>query len=185
MRPDRKRWRGVMLGGVFITISAMAAPPLSTDARDRLQARIAAWDALTPQSRRDARVEMKAWLRLPPLQQAGLRASAAAFAQLPVEQQAALRVKFNALSGEQQQGWRLGPALGPFYPRLHPLVAYVTPAEREPLLRTLHAMSPQELELLGRLAFSTPPSERASLRQALIRQPAHDRLRWLMTELDR
>ena len=70
----------------------------------------------------------------------------------------------------------MGPDLGPYYPRLHPLIAYVPPAERAPLLQTLHAMAPQELELLGRLVFSTPPSGRDALRQALIRQPGAGRL---------
>lgn len=171
---------------VLAMMSAFAAAPVPTLAqREALRARIAAWEALTPASRREAREQMHAWLNLPPMQQAALRASAAAFAQLPAEQQVAMRAKFAALPGEQRHGWQLGPALGPYYARLHPLIAYVPEAERESLLRTLHAMSPQELELLGRLAFSTPPSGRDALRQALIRQPATDRWRWLMTELDR
>lgn len=185
MRPSRtKSWLlGVVVGS--IAMIAVAASSLSPAYSEMLRSRISAWEALTPQSQHDAREQMHAWLNLPPLEQASLRASAAAFAQLPQEQQAAMRVKFAALSGEQQHGWRLGPALGPYYARLHPLIAYVPQAQREPLLQTLHAMSPQELELLGRLAFSTPPSERDALRQALIRQPAAERVRWLMTELDR
>ena len=173
-----------VVAGIAMVATA-ASPPLSPAQQEALRTRIAAWQALTPDSRRDARAQMQAWLQLPPIQQAGLRASAAAFSQLPAEQQAAMRVKFAALSGEQKHGWRLGPVLGACYPRLHPLIAYVPEAEREPLLRTLHAMSPQELELLGRLAFSTPPAERNALRQALIRQPPADRLRWLMTQMDR
>ncbi len=164
---------------------ALAAPPLTPLQSETLRTRIDAWERLTPQSRREAREQMQAWLNLPVLEQAGLRASAAAFAQLPVEQQAEMRVKFAALTAEQQHGWRLGPSVGAYYARLHPLIAYVPPAQRAPLLRTLHAMSPQELELLGRLAFSTPPSERDALRQGLIRQPAADRVRWLMTQMDR
>lgn len=169
----------------LLAVAAGAAPSPLPAQQAAMSAKVRAWEALTPASRHEARGQMQAWLRLPPLQQAGLRASAAAFAQLPADQQAALRVKFAALPLQQQQGWRLGPALGPYYPRLYPLIAYVPEAERAPLLRTLHAMAPQELELLGRLAFSTPPSGRAGLRQALVRQPAPDRLRWLMTELDR
>ena len=173
------------LVGLVVAATAIAAPPLSSNEAALLRQRIAAWEALTPQSRRDARIEMQAWRALPAMQQANLRASAAAFAQLPAEQQAAMRVKFSTLSGEQQHGWRLGPAIGPFYTRLHPLIAYVPENQRAALLTTLHSMSPQELELLGRLAFSTPPSERDALRQTLIRQPASARLRWLMTALDR
>ncbi len=164
---------------------ALAAPPLTPVQREALRTRIAAWESLPPPSRREAREQMQAWLHLPPMQQAGLRASSAAFAQLPAEQQAAMRVKFAALSGVEQHGWRLGADLGPYYPRLHPLIAYVPEAERLPLLRTLHAMSPQELELLGRIAFSTPPTERDALRQALIRQSPADRLGWLMVQMER
>lgn len=190
MRPHRARLnragcRLLLITAAMAALAAFAAPPLTPQASAALKEKIAAWQALTPSSRREARAEMQAWLQLPALQQASLRASAAAFAQLPAEQQAAMRVKFAALSGEEQHGWRLGPDLGPYYPRLHPLLAYVPEAQRLPLLRTLHAMSPQELELLGRLAFSTPPAERDALRQALILQPPADRLRWLMTEMDR
>lgn len=196
MRPDLSRpsprsafalsaGLAILLTVAVAMVAWAAPPPLSPAQRQALRARLAAWQALTPAARNEAREQMQSWLRLPPLQQATLRASAASFAALSPEQQAAMRVKFAALSGEQRHGWRLGADLGPYYTRLHPLIAYVPPAQRDPLLRTLHAMSPQELELLGRLAFSTPPAERDALRQALIRQPATDRLRWLMTQLDR
>lgn len=175
---------GVLMS-TSLTTQAFAAPPLSPAERDALHARIQSWESLTPQARQAAREQLQAWRQLPPLRQAELRAAAAAFAQLPPQQQAALRVKFAALPGVEQHGWLLGPALGPYYPRLHPLIAYVPSAQRAPLLRTLHAMSPQELELLGRIAFSTPPAERDALRQALIRQLPADRLGWLMMQMER
>ena len=190
MRPDalvlKVGWRALACVLLVVAPLAMTTPPVGAPVpREGLAARIQAWEALTPLARRQAREQMQSWMRLPPLEQAALRASAAHFAQLPPEQQAALRVKFAGLSSQQQQGWRLGPSLGAYYPRLHPLIAYVPPAEREPLLQTLHAMSPQELELLGRLAFSTPPAERDALRRALMRQPGGERLQWLMTQLER
>ena len=188
MRPDafRTGWRALACVLLAAGPLAVAAPPaVAPVPREGLAARIQAWEALTPHARRQVREQMQSWMRLPPLEQAALRASAAHFAQLPPEQQAALRVKFAGLSSLQQQGWRLGPSLGAYYPRLHPLIAYVPPAEREPLLRTLHAMSPQELALLGRLAFSTPPAERDALRKALLHQPGDERLQWLMTQLER
>lgn len=166
-----------------VALAVPAAPPVPASAA--LQARIRAWEALTPQSRREAREQMQAWRLLPPVRQQALRESAAAFAALPMAEQAALRARFEALPGEQQRGWRLGAALGPYYLRLHPLIAYLPEKQRMPLLGVLHAMPPQELEVLGRLAFSTPPDRRDALRQALIRQPAPDRLRWLLTELER
>ena len=178
------RVMAAMCALVAVVVRA-APPPMDATTRAALKARIDAWEALTPQSRRDARAQMQSWLLLPPTQQAALRESAAAFAALGGEEQAALREKFDALPGEQQRGWRLGAALGPYYLRLHPLIAYVPEDERLPLLRVLQSMPPQELEVLGRVAFSTPPGQRDALRQALIRQPAPDRLRWLLTELDR
>lgn len=182
----RRSLCGVMAMCALAAAVAAASPPtMDAATRAALKARIDAWEALTPQSRRDARAQMQSWLLLPPAQQAALRESAAAFAALPAQEQAALRARFEALPGEQQRGWRLGAALGPYYLRLHPLIAYVPEDERLPLLRVLQSMPPQELEVLGRVAFSTPPGERDALRQALIRQPAPDRLRWLLTELDR
>ena len=192
MRPDFAKT--CLLGLACVLSCAMwllampvrAGPaPLTPAQREVLRGRIAAWEALPPASRNEMRRQMQSWLLLPPLQQAALRASAADFARLPPEQQAAMRVKFAALTAEQQHGWRLGPDLGPYYPRLHPLIAYVPPAERAPLLQTLHAMAPQELELLGRLVFSTPPSGRDALRQALIRQHGAGRLHWLMVQMER
>lgn len=182
MRNEHRRLRAIALLACLLCSGVLLAQSAAGDA---LRARLAWWENLTPASRTESRMQMQAWLRLPPRQQAALRESAAAFALLPPEEQAALRAKFDALPGEQQRGWRLGAALGPYYPRLHPLLAYVPVDQREDLLRVLHAMPPQELELLGRLAFSTPPAKRDTLRLALIRHPAGDRLRWLMTELDR
>lgn len=166
-------------------MAGWAVPQPLAAQQESLPTRLSAWEAMAPAERDAARVQMRAWLRLPPLQQAALRASAAAFDQLSAEQQAALRLQFASLSAQQQHGWRLGAALGPYYPRLHPLMAYVPEAQRIRLLNTLHAMPPQELELLGRLAFSTPPAGRDALREALVRQPAAQRIHWLMAELDR
>lgn len=132
----------------------------------------------------NAREEKHAWLRLPATQQSALRQSAAAFSALPASEQAALRAKFAQLSADEQRGWRLGPVLGRWYPALQPLLAYVPEHERDALLRVLHAMSPAELEILARLAFSTPPQGRAALRAALLRQPPAQRLEWMMAQLD-
>lgn len=132
----------------------------------------------------DLREEKQAWLRLPATQQAALRQSAAAFRTLPGSEQAALRAKFARLSVDEQHGWRLGPVLGRWYPALQPLLGYLPEHEREVLLPVLHSMSNAELEVLARLAFSTPPEGRAALRAALLRQPAQRRLSWLMAQLD-
>ncbi len=188
MRRESRHGRVVqafVLGAVLLAPVNVHAQALDPAVREALRARIERWESLTTRSRNDAREQMQAWLGLPEKQKAALRDSAAAFARLTPGEQAALRARFDALPGEAQRGWRLGAALGPYYPRLHPLIAYLPEAERAPMLRTLHAMPPQELELLGRLAFSTPPAQREALRQALLRQPASDRLRWLMTLLDR
>ncbi|MGY0505691.1 DUF3106 domain-containing protein [Luteimonas sp. e5] len=181
MRAGNRRLSAACVLVLVAMTGALTATAQSPD----LAARVRWWESLSPDSRRDAREQMQSWLRLPPRQQAALRESAAAFAALPASEQDALRRRFEALPGEQRHGWRLGPALGAYYPRLHPLLAYVPEAQREPLLQVLHSMPPQELEQLGRLAFSTPPSRRDALRQALIRQPASGRMRWLLTELER
>ena len=70
-------------------------------------------------------------------------------------------------------------------PRLQPLLGYVTEAERLPLLRCLQSMPPQELDVLVRLAFSTPPSRRAALRAELVRQAPVRRMAWLLAQVER
>lgn len=166
-------------------LPALAANPPASGPEAALRTRLEAWESLTPGARQEAREEMRAWLRLPAARRDELRVAAAAFARLPPGTRDELRQRHAALPLDEQRGWRLGPALGPWYPRLQPLLGFVAEEEREPLLAVLHQMPPQELEVLSRLAFSTPPERRAELRAMLVRQPAADRLRWLLTELDR
>ncbi|RMH93751.1 DUF3106 domain-containing protein [Lysobacter pythonis] len=176
----RRRWPLWLAVLALLSPATAAAPQGQKD----LAARIAAWQALTPQARREARMEIQAWRRLPAQRQAQLRDAAAAFAALPAEEQTALRARFAALPADERHGWRLGPALGPWYPRLQPLLGWVPEAERTALLKVLHDMPPQELEVLSRLAFSTPPAKRDALRIHLLRQPAGERLHWLRARLE-
>ena len=170
-----------------LAILLAAWPSARAQVADRagLAEAIARWQALPAAERSRQREDFQAWLRMTPAGQARLREAAEALAALDAAQQAALRARFDALDPATRRGWRLGPVLGYYYPRLQPLVGYVDEAERLPLLRCLQSMTPQELELLVRLAFSTPPSARATLRAALVRQPPAQRLGWLMAQVER
>ncbi len=186
MRNERRLRPVILMAAAALACLLPAlANPTATRGEQALRERLQAWESLTPGARQEAREEMRAWLRLPAARQDELRAAAAAFARLPPATRDELRRRHAELPLDEQRGWRLGPALGPWYPRLQPLLGFVAEEEREPLLAVLHQMPPQELEVLSRLAFSTPPERRAELRAMLVRQPASDRLRWLLTELDR
>ncbi len=173
----------LLLMGMLLPLVAMSA--LAPEQLGRLQARLASWQALPAATRQQQREQMRAWLALPAERQQALREAAAAYARLTPTEQMALRQRFADLAPDQQYGWRLGASLGPWYPRLQPLLGWVPEAERAPLLQMLHQMSPQELEVLGRLAFSTPAQKRAQLRAELLQQPAAGRLEWMLAELER
>ena len=182
-RMKHRMWMPLL--AVLLLPARAAAPALAPAEAAQLRQQIAEWERLTPASRTDAREQLNAWLRLPAARQSELRQAAAAFDALPADEQAALRARFAALPADEQKGWRLGPALGPWWPRLQPLLAYVPETERAPLLATLHTMPPQELEVLSRLAFSTPPSGRDALRAGLLQQNAAARMNWLMAQMER
>ena len=71
------------------------------------------------------------------------------------------------------------PALGADYARLQPLVGFIEPEQRAPLLDALRALEPEQRARLGELAQRTPPAERAALRRELLLQPPAQRGAWL------
>lgn len=152
--------------------------------REALRQRLAAWRTLPEAERRARRERWQAWQALPAAERAQVRAAALAFAALPVERQLGMRTTFAARDESERRGWLLGPALGGAYPRLHPLLAQAPPAQREPLLAVLRAMTPQQLLDLGVLAQRTPPQQRDELRRALISTSEANRAAWLQLRLD-
>ena len=119
------------------------------------------------------------WAHLGPFEQASVRAAAAALAAEPAPVQADLRARFAALDAMERRGWRLGPTLGADYARLQPLVGFIEPEQRAPLLDALRALEPEQRAQLGELAQRTPPAERAALRRELLLQPPAQRGAWL------
>ena len=96
-----------------------------------------------------------------------------------------MRAQFDALDASQRRGWRLGPTLGADYEKLQPLLAYVPPAQRLPLLASLRAMTAEQRAELAVLAQRTPPQDRQALRAELLAQPGAQLESWLQRKLAR
>jgi len=96
-----------------------------------------------------------------------------------------LLARFAAQPFDARRGWRLGPTLGPSWPRVAALFSFDVAAERASLLQLLRQSSPGEIDALERLAQTTPPQERAALRRALLSQPPARRLAWMQARLNR
>ena len=157
---------------------------MSSEQRVQFGRRLAEWKALPLAEREDRRARYQAWLQLGEAERARLRAVAAEIATFPPQRQQALRTQFDALDTSQRRGWRLGPALGADYEKLQPLLAYVPPAQRLPLLAALRAMSAEQRAGLAVLAQRTAPQDREALRGELLAQSPADRAAWLRHRLD-
>ncbi|MET0892663.1 MAG: DUF3106 domain-containing protein [Pseudoxanthomonas sp.] len=186
----------LLLAGLAVT--AMAATPgqarllkerqaalqaMTPAQRIRFGQAMAAWNALPRGVREERRARYQAWLQLDPGDRARLRALAAEVETYPAERRQALRLQFDTLDDVQRHGWRLGPVLGQQYAQLHPLLAYVPEAQRQPLLARLRGMSAQQRGELALLAQRTPPQDRQALRSELLATPATGISSWLAHRL--
>ncbi len=153
--------------------------------RGAFERRVAQWHALPVAERRERRERWQAWQALPVAERARVLQSQAEFAVLPVQEQLDLRARHAQLDAIERRGWLLGPALGSEWPLLQPLLQHVPPAQRDPLLAALRAMTPQQRVDLGVLAQRTPPQGRDALRRALLAQPEPQRGAWLVLQLER
>ena len=147
--------------------------------------RLAEWRALPLAEREDRRARYQAWLQLDEVERARLRVVAAEIAAFPAQRRQVLRAQFDALDESQRRGWRLGPALGADYEKLQPLLAYVPPAQRLPLLALLRTMTAGQRAELAVLAQRTPPQDRQALREELLAQPGAQVESWLQRKLAR
>ncbi len=157
---------------------------MTAEQRALFEQRLAAWDALPRTQREDRRARYQAWRELDEAERTLLRMTAAQVAAFPVERQQALQEQFAALDDSARRGWRLGPALGADYGKLHPLLAYVSADQRVSLLQAVRAMDPQQRADLAVLAQRTPPQERSALRAELLAQPPVQVAAWLRQKLD-
>lgn len=158
---------------------------MNSEQRVRFGQRLAEWKALPLAEREDRRARYQAWLQLEEAERARLRTVAAEIATFPPQRRQALRAQFDALDASQRRGWRLGPTLGADYEKLQPLLAYVSPAQRLPLLISLRAMTAEQRVELAVLAQRTPPQEREALRAELLAQPGAQLEAWLQRKLAR
>jgi len=147
--------------------------------------RMVAWDTSPPLERARQRAAYADWMALDAQTRARLTQAAATLSTLPPAQRQAMQARFEALDQTDQAGWRLGPDLGADYAKLHPLLAFMPEAERQPLLAALRQMTAPQRADLAVLAQRTPPQERDALRQDLIATTAQDRDRWLQERLKR
>ena len=171
MRNDR------VLMLAFVAMAAIAAGCRRTPAPDQAVAAGPGSDA----RQRDARESESAWLQLDEAQRQRVRDAAMAFGALPTDEQSRLRAEFARLDRSEQRGWLLGPQIGALWPQLSPLFSYVDEDARAPLLHILHDMNAEELAMLGRIAWRTPPEQRDALLKEVIAVPAANRLAWLLS----
>jgi len=158
---------------------------MSSEQRVRFGQRLAEWKALPLAEREDRLARYQAWLQLEEAERARLRRVAAEIATFPPQRQQALRAQFELLDASQRRGWRLGPVLGVDYEKLQPLLAYVPPAQRLPLLASLRTMTAAQRAELAVLAQRTPPQDREALRADLLAQPEGQLEAWLQRKLAR
>lgn len=158
---------------------------MSSEQRVQFGQRLAEWKSRPLAEREDRRARYQAWLQLDEAERARLRTVAAEIATFPPQRRQALRAQFDALDESQRRGWRLGPALGADYEKLQPLLAYVPPAQRLPLLASLRAMTAEQRAGLAVLAQRTPPQDREALREELLAQPGAQLDAWLQRKLAR
>lgn len=164
---------------------AVRLQAMSPEQRVQFGQRLAGWKALPLAEREERRARYQAWLQLDEAERQRLRVVGAEVAAFPPQRRQALRAQFDALDASQRRGWRLGPALGADYEKLQPLLAYVPPAQRLPLLACLQAMSVEQRAGLAVLAQRTPPQDRQGLRVELLAQPRAQLGVWLQQKLAR
>ncbi len=157
---------------------------MSSEQRVQFGRRLAEWKALPLAEREDRRARYQAWLQLGEVERARLRGVAAEIAAFPPQRRQALRAQFDALDASQRRGWRLGPTLGADYEKLQPLLAYVPPTQRLPLLAALRAMTAEQRAGLAVLTQRTPPQEREALRGELLALSPAEMAAWLRRRLD-
>ena len=141
------------------------------------------WRAMTPAQRSDLRARYRAWRELGERERTQIRQAQARFAALPADQQRALRARFEAMDRLHRDGWRLGPTVGARYPQLQPLLGYVPPVQRDPLIRLLHTLDAEQLQQLAMISQRTPPQDRDALRDELLVQAPAMRADWLRRKL--
>jgi hypothetical protein len=157
---------------------------MTAEQRTLFEQRAAEWEALPQAQRAERRARYQAWRELGEGERAALRVIAAQFAGFPLERQQALQTQFAALDDSEHRGWRLGPALGADYEKLHPLIAYVPAEQRQPLLAALRAMDVPQRAELAVLAQRTPPQDRQALREELLAESPAQVGAWLRRKLD-
>ena len=160
-----------------------ASTVASGDASAALARRTRAWDALPAPARGQRRGAWQAWRALAPSERIALRTVARRLQQLPDVQQVQLRARFAAQLPDARQGWWLGPRLGPTWPRVAALFAFVPESERQPVLGLLRESDHEDIDALERLAQVTPPEDREAVRTDLLRVPAMQRRTWVLQKL--
>lgn len=147
--------------------------------------RLHRWDALPVRVRGTLRGHWQAWRALTASERIQLRDIAQRWRALDPQQQQALHARFDALSSDARNGWWLGPTLGRDWPAINALFAYVDADQRDALLHVLRQTDHDGWGVLARLAQTTPPEDRARLRDELLAQAPSQRGAWLRAQLDR
>jgi len=132
-----------------------------------------------PADPRELHAQRAAWDSLDEGERVRLREAALRFAMLPMARREQLHAQFDAQDGMEKRGWRLGPALGADYPRLHALLAYAPADEAGALPAALRSLDPAQREALATLVQRTPPQGIDALRRELLSTAPAQRETWL------
>lgn len=167
-----------------LTARAARLQAMSPAERAAFAARVAAWHALPAQERERRRIAFAAIEAMPHPERARLQQAAAHFDTLPDEARQALRLQFDQLDLGLRRGWLLGPTLGAEWPGLHALFAAMPAEQHAPAMLALRAASPQARADLAVLAQRTPPQERDALRAQWLAVAPGARDAWLRARVD-
>lgn len=167
-----------------LTARAARLQAMSPAERDAFAARVAAWRALPAPERERRRIAFEAVEAMPHPERARLQQAAAQFAALPDDARQALRLEFDQLDLGLRRGWLLGPTLGAEWPALHPLFAAMPAEQHAPAMLALRAASTQARADLAVLAQRTPPHERDALRAQWLAIAPGARDAWLRARVD-
>jgi hypothetical protein len=132
-----------------------------------------------PETPASIRERARAWQALGLAEQASLRQAAQAWDALEPAEQARLQARFADLDRMEQRGWRLGPTLGPDWPRLHLLLGYVGPGQRDALLQSLRGLGPAQRQDLAELGRRAGADGRPAMLAEWLQVPADQRAQWL------
>ena len=188
MKTKRRYGQALLLLAGVLPVWAWAQQlPAAIDERTGITAAAPAqdldWARMSPAQRAELRARYQAWKALDETSRSQLRQAQARWAGESAAEREQLQQHFDGMDRLYQDGWRLGPLLGRYYPQLQPLLGYVSPVQRDALLAMLRQLDEASLQRLATLSQRTPPQQREPLLQQLLGLSAAARPGWLQHQV--